>query len=292
MGLAERYYRETLRIRQLAEGFDLLEDDLKQIDEDHCGLVEEQLRPALRAVLGSQRALSLLRESRHHILNESAEAEPLRLCIHLTLLAIAVDRFACSSCQSGQASVFHLKHQYIDRETSAVRTEALFGDRFIQWAYQPPWEDAGWLCRTLSSSRLSSALSFLNYETPFASRLFGAQRFMTTLGIDWSECVESPEDLDTPRKVFERKVRYWERRPMENDPETVASPCDARVLIGSCAKTSSLFLKNKFFHLEELLVRRHWTALFHNGSYAIFRLTPDKYHYNHHAGNRRPNRLL
>ena len=177
--------------------------------------------------------------------------------------------------------MLHLKHQYIDRETSTVRTEALFGDRFIQWAYQPPWEDAGWLCRTLSSSRLSSALSFLNYETAFASRLFGAQRFMTTLGIDWSECVESLEALDTPRKVFERKVRYWERRPMKNDPEIVASPCDARVLIGSFATTSSLFLKNKFFHLDELLGRTHWTALFQNASYAIFRLTPDKYHYNH-----------
>ena len=90
-GAAERYYRETLRIRQLTEGLDLLEDDLKRIDEDRCEIVEEQLRPALRAVLGSERALSLLRESRHRILNESADAQSLRLCIHLTLLAIAVD---------------------------------------------------------------------------------------------------------------------------------------------------------------------------------------------------------
>lgn len=174
-----------------------------------------------------------------------------------------------------------LKHQYIDRDTSAVRTEPLFGDRFIQWAYQPPWEDAGWLCRTLSSARLSRALAFFNYDMPFANRISGAQRFMTSLGIDLSDCLDEPATLDTPRKVFERKVRYWERRHMKDDPGTVVSPCDARLLLGSFVTTSSLFLKSKFFGLDELLGHSHWTALFRNGSYAIFRLTPDKYHYNH-----------
>jgi phosphatidylserine decarboxylase len=175
----------------------------------------------------------------------------------------------------------HLTHQYIDRETSAVRTERLFGDRFIQWAYQPPWEDARWLCRTLASSRLSSILAFFNYDMPFADRIAGAHRFMNSLAIDWSECVDKPEALDTPRKVFERKIRYWERRPMDTSPAAVVSPCDARVLLGSFAADSSLFLKNKFFDLDDLLGRPHWIDSFRNGSYAIFRLTPDKYHYNH-----------
>ncbi len=177
--------------------------------------------------------------------------------------------------------MLYLTHQYIDRETSAVRTERLFGDRLIQWAYHPPWEDAGWLCRTLGSSRLSSLLAFLNYDSPFANRISGAHRFMRSFGIDWSECVDSAEALDTPRKVFERKIRYWERRPMDTDPNAVVSPCDARVLVGSFAADSSLFLKNKLFGLDDLLDRPHWIEAFRNGHYAIFRLTPDKYHYNH-----------
>jgi phosphatidylserine decarboxylase len=177
--------------------------------------------------------------------------------------------------------MFDLTHQYIDRDTSAVRTERLFGDRFIRWCYQPPWEDADWLCRTLASPRLSRILAFLNYDAPFANRVSGAQAFMKPLAIDWAECIEKPEALDTPRKVFERKIRYWERRPMERNPDAVVSSCDARILIGSFASDSCLFLKNKFFDLADLLDRPHWIEAFRNGNYAIFRLTPDKYHYNH-----------
>jgi phosphatidylserine decarboxylase len=68
---------------------------------------------------------------------------------------------------------------------------------------------------------------------------------------------------------------------MEIDPNAVVSPCDARVLVGSFSTDSSLFLKNKFFCLDDLLGRSHWIEAFRNGNYVIFRLTPDKYHYNH-----------
>jgi phosphatidylserine decarboxylase len=44
-----------------------------------------------------------------------------------------------------------------------------------------------------------------------------------------------------------------------------------------------VFLKDKFFDFEELLGpdRSNWRQTFAGGDYAIFRLTPDKYHYNH-----------
>ena len=58
---------------------------------------------------------------------------------------------------------------------------------------------------------------------------------------------------------------------------------DAKMLVGSFAENSQLFLKAKFFYYEELLGRdRHeWLQTFKEGSFAIFRLTPEKYHYNH-----------
>jgi hypothetical protein len=88
---AERYYREPLRIRQLAEAFDVLEDDVKRLDERAAGPIQERLRPALRVILGRQTGRQFLNGVRRHILNESADADVLRRCIHLTLLAIAVD---------------------------------------------------------------------------------------------------------------------------------------------------------------------------------------------------------
>jgi phosphatidylserine decarboxylase len=55
------------------------------------------------------------------------------------------------------------------------------------------------------------------------------------------------------------------------------------VFVGSFAESSAIVLKDKFFDLKELLGESyaHWTGLFSDGDFAVFRLTPDKYHYNH-----------
>jgi phosphatidylserine decarboxylase len=70
---------------------------------------------------------------------------------------------------------------------------------------------------------------------------------------------------------------------MPDDPGAVVSPADAKVIIGSLAENSTFFIKNKFFDLEEFVGDRtqNWTNAFVDGDFAIFRLTPEKYHYNH-----------
>jgi phosphatidylserine decarboxylase len=70
---------------------------------------------------------------------------------------------------------------------------------------------------------------------------------------------------------------------MPSDPAAVVSPADARVLVGSFRETSLTFLKEKFFTFEELLGSTNalWHQSFKGGDFAVFRLTPDKYHYNH-----------
>jgi phosphatidylserine decarboxylase len=104
-----------------------------------------------------------------------------------------------------------------------------------------------------------------------------------TLGVDLSECLASPRELNTPRKFFERQIKYWQNRPMPSDPAAVTAPADSKMLVGSFSEQSLLFIKEKFFSYQELLGRasRGWLAEFNQGSFAILRLTPDKYHYNH-----------
>ncbi len=69
---------------------------------------------------------------------------------------------------------------------------------------------------------------------------------------------------------------------MEEDADTVVAPADSRLLCGRLAETPALFVKEKFFTTGELLgPGSSWAELFNRGSYAVFRLTPDKYHYNH-----------
>jgi phosphatidylserine decarboxylase len=137
--------------------------------------------------------------------------------------------------------------------------------------------------RALTSAWMSDLLGFINYEGFLGARLTGALSFLKRCGVDLGECLDPPERLNTPKKVFERKIRYWECRPMPDESAAVVSPADARVLVGSFRETSELFVKDKFFDFEELLARdkTEWLDAFRGGDFAIFRLTPDKYHYNH-----------
>jgi phosphatidylserine decarboxylase len=176
-----------------------------------------------------------------------------------------------------------MRHQYIARDSGALCDEPLFADRLIGLMYNQVRENAPGLFRLLTSPRMTEVLGFLNYDMHFGSYGSACSRFLKQLNINLEECLAGAAELNTPRKVFERQIRYWDCRPMAADPCGVVSPADARVLVGSCRETSSLFIKDKFFSFGELLggEQRPWQEALRDGDFALFRLTPDKYHYNH-----------
>jgi phosphatidylserine decarboxylase len=65
--------------------------------------------------------------------------------------------------------------------------------------------------------------------------------------------------------------------------DRIVAPADARMIAGSFDRQEALFLKEKFFSFHELIGqdKARWAEAFTGGDFAIFRLTPDKYHYNH-----------
>lgn len=172
-----------------------------------------------------------------------------------------------------------MQHQYIERDSGAVVDEALLGDRLVALLYHQVRENSTALFRLLTSSYASGILGAVSFDRPLLNR----RSFAARCGINLEECLDPPEQLDTARKVFERKIRYEQCRPMPADPGSVVSPADARVLVGSLQQQSLFFLKEKFFSFEELLGadQQHWHQTFAQGDFAVFRLTPDKYHYNH-----------
>jgi phosphatidylserine decarboxylase len=174
-------------------------------------------------------------------------------------------------------------HQYIERESGRIVTEKLYGDRMINFLYNHARENAATFFNAVTSSRGSRLLGFLNYDLPYVLGICNSEHILRALDIDLDECVESPERLNSPRRIFERKINYWDKRPMPDDPAAVVSPADSKMLVGSFENESRLFLKEKFFEFEELIgpEKRRWLRVFSKGSYAIFRLTPEKYHYNH-----------
>src|SRR5215470_11506425 len=176
-----------------------------------------------------------------------------------------------------------MNHQYIDRHTQQVCDEQLYGDRFVRALYSSALERPNFLISAVSSQWISNALSMLSYNTLLAGRGSSLTRFLDQTGVDLTECVEPPASLDTAQKVFERQIKFWNCRPMPTNPATIVCPADARVIVGSLRETSSIFIKEKFFDFDELLGADHsrWRFAFANGDFAVFRLTPEKYHYVH-----------
>ena len=174
-----------------------------------------------------------------------------------------------------------MQHQYIERDSGLACSERFFGDRLVRLLYHRVREHAPSLFALVTSPRMTELLGFVNYDLPFGAGAGACQRFLRDLQVDLSECLDPPGELNTPRKVFERRIRYEECRPLPDDPAVVVSPADARVLVGSCRETSALCIKDKFFSFPELLGESVWLNAFADGDFALFRLTPDKYHYNH-----------
>jgi len=174
-------------------------------------------------------------------------------------------------------------HQYVDRRSGRVHDETLFADGWIRLLYGRAREMAPRVFKALTSARTSQCLGYVHFDLPLHRRPAKIRKIIAELGIDSSECIAAFEELDSVRKVFERQIRYWRCRPMPEDPRRVVAPADAKAMVGDLEQTHSLFMKEKFFSFRELLGswQRRWLGRFADGSYAMFRLTPDKYHYNH-----------
>lgn len=175
-----------------------------------------------------------------------------------------------------------LIHQYIDKDANII-DETLFADRIIQWLYSSTRERSPSLFKALTGSFSSKLLAHLNFDMALTTRLLGNTKFLKQCGVNLDECIDPPESFTTARRIFERKIKYWECRPQPNEPDAVLSPADSRILIGSFSDDSPLRIKDKFFKFEEMLGddKTRWLNAFKDGDFAIFRLTPDKYHYNH-----------
>lgn len=180
-------------------------------------------------------------------------------------------------------SIFKMTHQYIDRQSGEVMTEHLVGDRMIGFLYSRIRECVPSLFKALTSERLTGVLGYLRYDGWFSKHFVDRKRLAIQMGINLDECLSSASSMNTWRQMFERKIRYWDVRPMAKEAWQVVSPADARLLVGSLDEMAILPIKGKFFDYPELLGAPYHQEykLFDGGDVAIFRLTPEKYHYNH-----------
>ncbi|MCA1932976.1 MAG: phosphatidylserine decarboxylase, partial [Calditerrivibrio sp.] len=105
--------------------------------------------------------------------------------------------------------------------------------------------------------------------------------YLRKMNINMDEIYDDITQYKTVGDVFQRKIKYWEYRPMDDNPDIIVSPADSKMIPGSFSETSSIFIKDKFFSLDDLILKEKWVNRFEGGDFAVFRLTPDEYHYNH-----------
>lgn len=174
-------------------------------------------------------------------------------------------------------------HRYIERESDRVAREDLLADTAVRFIYGTLREKAPWFYNAVTGPSVTDMLGFVNYDLALNARFSGARRLARKIGLNPDECLASLDEMDTPRKIFERKIAYWRCRPMDGSPEVIVSPADSRMLLGSLDESSSLHLKGKFFDFPELLGegKACHSCRFNGGAWCVFRLTPDKYHYTH-----------
>jgi hypothetical protein len=112
-------------------------------------------------------------------------------------------------------------HQYIDRHTGRVHTETLVADQTIVFLYASVRENAPAMFDLLISARMTALLGFLCFDLPLNTHIPDPGRFLSRREIPFSEIFGPVNQLNTFRRFFERKLRYWDCRPMTDDPVAV-----------------------------------------------------------------------
>lgn len=96
------------------------------------------------------------------------------------------------------------------------------------------------------------------------------------IGIDLSDYEKSI--FLSYNDFFTRKIKS-EKRPIDKNPESFISPCDAKVCVYRISDKSLFYIKNSVYSVKTLLGDNNELASKYNGGYClIFRLTVDDYH--------------
>lgn len=172
-----------------------------------------------------------------------------------------------------------LEHCYIERESNKVVKEDFFQDALIRKIYSNTRESSSLILKFATQKWVTDFLGLINYDIRLSK--IRIKKIIKKLNIDPLECLDDVENFKTVRDIFERKIKFWQCRQMEENLNAISSPCDAKMLIGTLKDTSLFFIKEKFFDINELFKVNEYIQLFKEGDFSIFRLTPEEYHYNH-----------
>lgn len=164
--------------------------------------------------------------------------------------------------------------RYYDRYERAMKTEKIFGEKWLRFAYENP---VGRLAVWLLAKR------------KFFSWYYGRQmnregsdihifKFIADYDIDVTEFAKSPFEFTTFNQFFHRALKP-EARPIAQGTGLAVLPADGRHLaFPDVNKAEGFYVKGAKFTLAELLGDVDLATKFAGGSMLISRLCPSDYH--------------
>ena len=161
--------------------------------------------------------------------------------------------------------------EVVDRETGALMTEEVPGERWLLWLYGNP---AGELAlNALVKRKFASEIYGKMMDKPGSVKKI--RPFVQRYGIDLSICKDTL--FTTFNDFFTRSLKP-SARPVDPDPAVLVSPADGRLLAYEDITRQDFLVKGYRFDLAGFLHDSLLAREFVGGSMIVVRLAPVDYH--------------
>ncbi len=163
---------------------------------------------------------------------------------------------------------------FYDRYEGRIRTEAVYGERALRWAYGTV---LGRICLEGAIKRrwFSHLYGFWADSRASAREI---APFLARFGVDPGEFLDPPESFRSFNEFFFRRLRPA-ARPLAPGENTVLFPADGRhLLVPDLSAESPIYAKGRRFDLATFLGDRELAERFAQGSAILSRLCPTDYH--------------
>lgn len=165
--------------------------------------------------------------------------------------------------------------KFVNRRTGQIEIEKVAGEGYLKWLYYNPIGKIA--TKTIVKNRFLSEL--YGKKMKDKKSRFKVPKFVEEYNINMEESQE--QYFDSFNDFFIRKLKP-EARPIDNNPDSLSSPADGKILaFENLKETTSFFIKGREFSLEKFFQGKQIYKNFLEGTMLIIRLCPTDYHRYH-----------
>jgi phosphatidylserine decarboxylase len=165
----------------------------------------------------------------------------------------------------------NLPINYIDRQSSEIKTEKVAGESWLVWLYNNPIGELS--LHTLVKRKFITSRYGEMMDSP--ESVDKIKPFVENYEVDLS--IAQKQEFISFNDFFIRKLRP-DSRPVNRDSNVVVSPADGKVLAYSNISKKDFIVKGYRFNVREFLKDDSLANKYKDGSLLLFRLCPADYH--------------